>query len=85
MRNTSVFKRNFSVNTFNTGKISDNDIVKLIRAHFDLRPYGITRMLDLLQPMYEITASYGHFGRTGSDNAFTWERTDKAELLRNAI
>lgn len=74
-----------SVNTFNTGKISDNDIVKLIRAHFDLRPYGITRMLDLLQPMYEITASYGHFGRTGSDNAFTWERTDKAELLRNAI
>lgn len=71
-----------SVNTFNTGKISDDEIVKLIRTHFDLRPYGITRMLNLLQPMYEVTASYGHFGRTGSQNAFTWEQTDKAELLR---
>ncbi|WP_049236196.1 methionine adenosyltransferase [Moraxella canis] len=74
-----------SVNTFNTGKISDTDIVKLIRTHFDLRPYGITRMLDLLQPMYEVTASYGHFGRQGSDTAFTWEKTDKADLLRAAI
>ncbi|USZ14465.1 methionine adenosyltransferase [Moraxella sp. FZLJ2107] len=74
-----------SVNTFNTGKISDAQIVDLIRAHFDLRPYGITRMLDLLQPMYQQTASYGHFGRTGSDHAFTWEKTDKAELLRTAI
>ncbi|WP_432481506.1 methionine adenosyltransferase [Moraxella sp. ZY200743] len=71
-----------SVNTFNTGKISDQEIERLIRVHFDLRPYGITRMLDLLQPMYEITASYGHFGRTGSDNAFTWEKTDRAEALR---
>ncbi|MDO4442112.1 MAG: methionine adenosyltransferase [Moraxella sp.] len=71
-----------SVNTFNTGKISDQAIERLIRAHFDLRPYGITRMLDLLQPMYEITASYGHFGRTGSDNAFTWEKTDRADALR---
>ncbi|WFF39168.1 methionine adenosyltransferase [Moraxella nasibovis] len=71
-----------SVNTFNTGKISDQAIERLIRAHFDLRPYGITRMLNLLQPMYEITASYGHFGRTGLDNAFTWEKTDRAEALR---
>lgn len=71
-----------SVNTFNTGKISDNEIERLIRAHFDLRPYGITRMLDLLQPMYEVTASYGHFGRTGSDHAFTWEKTDHADALR---
>lgn len=71
-----------SVNTFNTGKISDNEIKRLIRAHFDLRPYGITRMLDLLQPMYEVTASYGHFGRTGSDHAFTWEKTDRADALR---
>ncbi|MFB6349071.1 methionine adenosyltransferase [Moraxella marmotae] len=74
-----------SVNTFNTGKISDSDIVKLIRTHFDLRPYAITRMLDLLQPMYQVTASYGHFGRTGSDHAFTWEKTDKADILRAAI
>ncbi|MCL1623609.1 methionine adenosyltransferase [Moraxella sp. Tifton1] len=71
-----------SINTFNTGKISDQAIERLIRTHFDLRPYGITRMLNLLQPMYEITASYGHFGRTGSDNAFTWEKTDRAEGLR---
>ncbi len=71
-----------SVNTFGTGKVSDNEISRLIRAHFDLRPYGITRMLDLLQPMYEITASYGHFGRIGSDNAFTWEKTDKVAALQ---
>lgn len=72
-----------SVNTFGTGKISDEQITRLIRAHFDLRPYGITRMLDLLQPMYEITASYGHFGRVGSEHAFTWEKTDKADILRS--
>ena len=71
-----------SVNTFGTGKISDEQIIRLIRTHFDLRPYGITRMLDLLQPMYQITASYGHFGRAGSNNAFTWEKTDKADALR---
>lgn len=74
-----------SVNTFNTGKISNADIIKLIRTHFDLRPYGITGMLSLLQPMYEITASYGHFGRQGLDTAFTWEKTDKAQLLRSAL
>jgi S-adenosylmethionine synthetase len=71
-----------SVNTFGTGKIGDEQIVEFIRQHFDLRPYGITRMLNLLQPMYEQTASYGHFGREGTETAFTWERTDRAALLR---
>lgn len=71
-----------SVNTFGTGKISDDKIVDFIRQHFDLRPYGITRMLNLLQPMYEQTASYGHFGRQGTETAFTWERTDRANLLK---
>lgn len=71
-----------SVNTFGTGKISDDKIVDFIRQHFDLRPYGITRMLNLLQPMYEQTASYGHFGRQGTETDFTWERTDRAALLR---
>ena len=71
-----------SVNTFGTGKISDDKIVDFIRQHFDLRPYGITRMLNLLQPKYEQTASYGHFGRQGTETAFTWERTDRAALLR---
>lgn len=71
-----------SVNTFGTGKISDDKIVDFIRQHFDLRPYGITRMLNLLQPMYEQTASNGHFGRQGTETAFTWERTDRAALLR---
>ena len=71
-----------SVNTFGTGKISDDKIVDFIRQHFDLRPYGITRMLNLLQPMYEQTASYGHFGRQGTETAFTWERTDRAALLK---
>jgi S-adenosylmethionine synthetase len=71
-----------SINTFGSGKISDEQIIALVREHFDLRPYGITRMLNLIQPMYQQTASYGHFGRAGSDTAFTWEKTDKAELLR---
>lgn len=74
-----------SINTFGTGKIADDDIVKLVREHFDLRPYGITKMLNLLQPMYQQTASYGHFGRHGSHNAFTWEQTDKVDLLKSMI
>jgi S-adenosylmethionine synthetase len=73
-----------SLNTFGTGKISDEQIIALVREHFDLRPYGITRMLNLLQPMYLQTAKYGHFGRTGSDTAFTWEKTDKADLLKTS-
>ncbi|RDS84407.1 methionine adenosyltransferase [Dyella monticola] len=80
-----------SVTTFGTGKISDDKIEKLIRKHFDLRPYGIIKMLDLIHPMYQQTASYGHFGRSpyevkGPDGktftAFSWEKTDKAEALR---
>lgn len=71
-----------SVNTFNTGKVSNDEIIRLIRTHFDLRPYGITHMLDLLQPMYEVTASYGHFGRHGTDTAFTWEKLDKVEAIK---
>jgi S-adenosylmethionine synthetase len=71
-----------SVETFGTGKVSDEKIVDLIRNHFDLRPYGIITMLDLVRPIYLKTAAYGHFGREDAD--FTWERTDKAEELRDA-
>ena len=70
------------VDTFNTGKISDHAIIKLIREYFDLRPYGIIKMLDLLKPIYRQTASYGHFGR--EDIHVTWEKTDKADHLRKA-
>ncbi len=68
------------VNTFGTGKISDERIVELIRAHFDLRPKAIIATLDLLRPIYSRTAAYGHFGRDEAD--FTWENTDKAAALR---
>lgn len=70
------------VDTFGTGKIPDHEIIKLIREHFDLRPYGIIRMLDLLHPVYQKTASYGHFGR--EDLNVSWEKTDRAALLREA-
>ena len=65
--------------TFGTGRISDEKIEALIARHFDLRPKGIVQMLDLLRPIYEKTAAYGHFGR--AEPEFTWERTDKAEAL----
>ncbi len=68
-----------SVETFGTGKISDARLTELIRENFDLRPYGILQMLDLLRPIYKQTAAYGHFGRDDID--LTWERTDKAEAL----
>lgn len=71
-----------SVNTFDTGVISDEAIGVLIREHFDLRPKGLINMLDLKRPIYQATAKYGHFGRT--DSAFTWENTDKAAALRAA-
>ncbi|MGD9982868.1 MAG: methionine adenosyltransferase [Porticoccaceae bacterium] len=71
-----------SVNTFGTGKLSDAVIVALIREHFDLRPKGLIAMLDLKRPIYQQTAAYGHFGRELPN--FTWERTDRAEALRNA-
>ncbi len=67
------------VNTFGTGKISDDRIVELIRAHFDLRPKAIIQTLDLLRPIYSKTAAYGHFGR--DEPEFTWEHTDKAAAL----
>ncbi|SFN86032.1 methionine adenosyltransferase [Nitrosospira briensis] len=67
------------VDTFGTGKISDEEIVKLIERHFDLRPRGIIHSLDLLRPIYEKTAAYGHFGR--DEPEFTWEATDKAAQL----
>ena len=71
-----------SINTFGTGKIDEGRMVQLIREHFDLRPRGLVKMLDLLKPIYKTTASYGHFGR--EDQAFSWERTDLAETLRDA-
>ncbi|MCO4798278.1 MAG: methionine adenosyltransferase [Colwelliaceae bacterium] len=81
-----------SVETFNTGKVSEERLVELVREHFDLRPYGITKMLDLLHPMYQQTAAYGHFGRepfemtVGDDTftAFSWEKTDKADELKKS-
>jgi S-adenosylmethionine synthetase len=71
-----------SINTYGTGKISDEQIIALVREHFDLRPRGIIEMLDLKRPIYRATAAYGHFGRENPN--FTWEKTNKAELLRNA-
>src|SRR6476646_7178450 len=70
------------VNTFGTGRVSDAEITKLVLDHFDLRPKGIIQMLDLLRPIYEKTAAYGHFGR--EDRDFTWEATDKALALKQA-
>ncbi|MBI4998070.1 MAG: methionine adenosyltransferase [Rhodocyclales bacterium] len=69
------------VTTFGTGKVSDETIAELVRKYFDLRPKGIVNMLDLLRPIYEKTAAYGHFGR--DEPEFSWEATDKAQLLRN--
>lgn len=71
-----------SVQTFGSGRISDERLIQLIRENFDLRPYGIIKMLDLIRPIYGPTAAYGHFGRDDLD--LSWERTDKAEALRGA-
>lgn len=71
------------VDTYGTGKVSDEKIVDIIREHFDLRPKGIVAMLDLLKPRYKASASYGHFGR--EDERFTWEKTDKAEVLKKYL
>jgi S-adenosylmethionine synthetase len=73
---------NVTVYTEGTGTISDDRIAKLVTEHFDLRPKGIVQMLDLLRPIYEKTAAYGHFGRDEPD--FTWERTDRAAALADA-
>jgi S-adenosylmethionine synthetase len=90
-----------SVNTFGTGTISDIDLAKVIRTVFDLRPYAIQKQLDLLNPMYQLTAAYGHFGRTPFEHtyqytdqgelksktftAFTWEKMDKIDELNQAV
>lgn len=71
-----------SIETFGTGKVSDDRIIELVREHFDLRPRGLIKMLDLLRPIYTPTAAYGHFGR--EEENFTWEKTDKADALRDA-
>ncbi|MDH4031433.1 MAG: methionine adenosyltransferase [Chromatiales bacterium] len=69
-----------NVETFGTGRVPDERLRSLIRQHFDLTPFGIVEMLDLIRPIYRNTAAYGHFGRTEPE--FTWERTDKAEVLK---
>jgi len=71
-----------SINTFGTGEVSDTVISQLVREHFELRPAGLIKMLNLKRPIYLPTAAYGHFGREGEN--FTWERTDKADALRKA-
>ncbi len=71
-----------SVQTFGTGKIDDDRIIELVREHFDLKPKGLVTMLDLLRPIYRDTAAYGHFGR--EEPNFTWEKTDKAEALKDS-
>jgi len=71
-----------SINTFGTGNLDENRLVELVREHFDLRPRGLVKMLDLLKPGYKATAAYGHFGR--EDRKFTWEETNLADALRDA-
>ncbi|OXR48983.1 MULTISPECIES: methionine adenosyltransferase [unclassified Pusillimonas] len=74
---------NITVNTNGTGVVGDDKIALLVREHFDLRPRGIINMLNLLRPIYGKTAAYGHFGR--AEPEFTWEATDKADLLRKGL
>ena len=71
-----------SVETFGTGKVGEERLVRIIRDHFDLRPKGLIAALELLKPIYQATAAYGHFGRT--EASFSWEKTDKADALRDA-
>ncbi len=68
-----------AVDTFGTGKISEHELTELVKRHFDLTPFGIMEMLDLIRPIYRPTAAYGHFGR--EEPGFTWEKTDRAEAL----
>jgi S-adenosylmethionine synthetase len=70
------------VETYGTGKIADDKLTALVLEHFDLRPKGIVKMLDLLRPIYKKTAAYGHFGR--DEPEFSWEAADKAHILKSA-
>ena len=70
-----------SVETFGTGKVSEDTLIALVREHFELRPHGLIKMLDLKRPIYQATAAYGHFGRA----EFPWENTDKVDLLKAAL
>ncbi|HCY8032969.1 TPA: methionine adenosyltransferase [Staphylococcus aureus] len=72
-----------AIDTFGTGKVSEGQLVEAVRKHFDLRPAGIIKMLDLKQPIYKQTAAYGHFGRT--DVLFPWEKLDKVEELKDGV
>ena len=74
---------NITVYTEGTGVVPDEQLAALVQEHFDLRPKGIIQMLDLLRPIYEKSAAYGHFGR--EEPEFSWERTDKADALRAAV
>ncbi len=71
-----------SIETFGTSKLSEDRLVQIVREHFDLRPKGLIAQLDLLKPIYQTTASYGHFGRT--EDSFSWEKTDKVDALKDA-
>lgn len=71
------------IETFGTGKIEESKLIELVREHFDLRPRGLIKMLDLLRPIYTPTASYGHFGR--ENEGFSWENTDMADTLKEAL
>ena len=71
------------VDTFGTGKLSDEKLVEIVRENFDLRPAGIIKMLDLRRPIYKATAAYGHFGRTDVD--LPWEATDKVDVLKKYL
>ena len=70
-----------AVNTFGTGKYDDNKLADVVNEVFDLRPYGLIKMLDLERPIYKPTAAYGHFGR----DSFPWENTDRVEALISAL
>ena len=72
-----------SIDTFGTGRLTDDEISTLVREHFDLRPRGLMEMLDLHRPIYQATAAYGHFGR--EEESFSWEKTDKVALLKKAL
>jgi S-adenosylmethionine synthetase len=71
------------IDTFGTGKVSEERLVEIVKKHFDLRPAAIIRDLDLRRPIYQQVAAYGHFGR--SDLDLPWERTDKVELLQKEV